>query len=1072
MKSIHGYARMLVLAVVVLFAAIAGAPVSGLHAAADAYTAPSCNLAAPAAGQASAPCAWQGVTLHSPGSDSNVATPTSPTTCSPSTLGDCEDTKITVPSGVSPSTLYVKVTWQHSAWQAFMYVIDPAGNLHGGGGIGCDSSSYEKGCGNQTTMPFDELAIADPQPGAWTVRVAAVNIHNEAYTGEAVLTHSHDLSYAKETLAQLTAHLTRTQRVNIVFAGWKPTSDDLSQLQGNLTTEFRPSVAEKQSADGGDANDLPGSGLIQHETSHYTATDSAGDPNYNASGNVPYFEPLRFQMDYHFLEASDQWTQDLFSEMKSATTVGHSLNQSHVPETTVPAPFEGAYLAKYNSTDAALFGGPSVTDTSTVDEIDGPNVEDWIQNHRFDARYKAAFTDLKTGTTIGGAFLNPDPGAIRDNFWNKNGKAAVNLDSDPQGANTGVTFFLLDTFTPSYASNYFRTDHYHSWWTASHVVDPDYGDPAFVDNGRGWGGRYRFSILDLGAAPSTYERANWVATTVAPDGGSAAFDPPIWDYHNNPRWNGSLPLDPLQAGGNTLGQVMGWEITQGIAFKYVGAYLYRPIPNDVYVMATTQIVDHYSLPSEGDLYSVDISKVDIGDYARQELSTAAPYASFIPGPSVNRVLGCAQYHVPEVGNANYAQLLVGQQVGLALPLIPDPNCNGSSALETPDGLQQAIEDGKAHGTGEAVSIAGQTTFDYAVDVGYIRDYIDEHRSQFAPLYNGAFTVPVLNVMFPQKWDAALPLLVGGIAAAANNGEGWGQIDNVNDDLVPYQAIQCAQSSPAAPGCNGIPDTFRHNYGLTYVMIHESSHFLGLPHPHDGTASVQKAGNGQWQYYYSMLKWLYDISASPTTYAGDYSIYENIDQDRLMYGHTAEYLKQAQDWMADNYFRDAMAGRTQPSAETLRRLKLMRQDVNLSSALFQRGDYLHAMYAMRNAALHAQGVNQSASTPHKMSLQAAASHSGAIFAIHPAAVYNPEQASAPPSTTVNAAPAAANSGTASGQSQAPKTSKPGAGGSAAGLANTGAGLNAMIALVAASGLILILVAGAALIFWKERSAATS
>ena len=29
------------------------------------------------------------------------------------------------------------------------------------------------------------------------------------------------------------------------------------------------------------------------------------------------------------------------------------------------------------------------------------------------------------------------------------------------------------------------------------------------------------------------------------------------------------------------------EVTQGLAFKYVGGYLYRPIPNDVYVLDPT-----------------------------------------------------------------------------------------------------------------------------------------------------------------------------------------------------------------------------------------------------------------------------------------------------------------------------------------------------------------------------------------------------------------------------------------------------------------------------------------------------
>ncbi len=1006
-------AAVLLVACVSVGAFLPGAK-SSLVAHAANYTAPSCVLAAPPPGAAS-PCSWQGVTLHSPTNAADISPADLTQACSPDTVGNCEDTKITVPQGVSPSTLYLKVAWQHPAWQAYMYVFDPSGALKGTGGLGCDQSSFEKGCGNQTTLPFDELAVMDPAPGVWTVRVAAVNIHQEGYTGQAALVHSNPLQYAAETLDQLTTHLTRTQRVNVVFAGWTPSPTELQQMRDNLTAEFRPSVSEKQIADGGDVNDQPGSGLVQHETSHYTATDSPDDTtNYNKSGNVPYFEPLRFEMDYHFLAADDTWTKDLFAAMKKATTQDHPLNENRVPETTQPAPFEAGYLAKYEATDSALFGGPAPTDPTVVDEIDGPSVEDWIQNTRLDAKYCQSFTDLRTGARTGAAFINPDPNAARDPFWNGNNGTTTptNLDRDPQGDNTGLTFFLLDTYTPSYASDYFRTDHFHMWWTADHVLDPDSNTPAFQDNGRGWGGRYRFSILDLGAAPSTYERADWVSTTVAADGGSAAFDPPIWDYRHNPHWDGSQPADPLQAGGNTLGAVMGWEITQGLAFKYVGAYLYRPVPNDVYIMATSQLVDHYSLPSEGDFYSVDMNKVDQPALALRQLSSAAPYDTFLPGPSQTRVLGCAANRTP-AGNLSTPSGAPGVTFPVSISLVPDPKCNGSSPLETPDGLQQAIEEAKAHGTGELEPLAGQSVFDYAINVNYLRDYVDEHRDQFAPLSNGAFTIPVLNIMFEHEWNVALPLLAGGISSPANAGEGWGQIDNVNDNLVPADAIDCAGSAAAAPGCNGVPDVFRHNYTLTYVMIHESSHFMGLPHPHDGTNSVQKATNGQWQYYYSMLKWLYDVSASPTTYAGDYSVYEDIDQDRLMYGHAAEYLKEAQDWIRDAFFQDGMAGAAAPSPSTVQRLQLMRQDVNLGSALFQRGDYLHSMYAMRNAALHAKGVTGAPVAPHRMSLQQAASDQDAIFAVNPQALYDPNGCAAGTldSSSLNVPPASTASGAA-------------------------------------------------------------
>ena len=1009
-------ARVLMVAMATLLA-IAVFPVTG-NAAAAPYKAPACVLGVPTT-KTPSQCQWQGVTLHSPNTDADVSTPDLTTACHPDTTGECEDIKVTVPAGVTPATMYVKIAWQHPVWSAFLYVIDPAGQLHGQGGIGCDTSSYEKGCGNQTTLPFSELVVADPVPGVWTIRVAAVNMHNEAYTGFVALTHQHPLEYARAALASLTSKLTRNMPVNIVFAGWKPTADELTQIQAGLTSEFMPAVATKATCDGNDGSDLPGSGLVQHETSHCTATADSADSNYYNAGTVPYFESVRYLMQYHFLSASDVWTKDLFSIMKGATTKDYSLGQSRIPQTTETAPFKAAFLQAYNATDGvANRGSKTVTDTTKVDEIDGVTVEQWVQDHRFDKKYATAFTDLNTGVAQGGAFINPDPNATRDPLWDGNGTRAANLDKNPEGANTGVTFFLLDTFTPTYANDYFRPDKYHYWWTADAVKDPDTNENAFADNGRGWGGRYRFQILDLGAAPSTYERANWLTATAAADGGSAAFDPPIWDYRNNPHWNGSLPLDPLQAGGNTLGQVMGWEITQGLTFKYVGGYLYRPIPNDVYVLATSSIVDHYSQPSEGDLYAVDMSKVAQLGPALNALSTAAPYATFTQGPDQTTVLGCAPNRAVIVGNPTQAGVI---ETGLT-HLVPDPKC-GALPGNTPDAFQQAIEDAKANGTGELVTVNGVSAPDYAVNTSYIRNYIDEHRDGYAPLYDGAFTVPVLNIMFEHQYNVALPLVVGGIAAPANNGEGWGQIDNINDSLVPKAAIDCAHSAAAAPGCNGVPDIYRHDYGLTYTMEHESAHFLGLPHPHDGTVTVG-ASNGQWHYYYEMLKWLYDISASPTTYAGTYGTYETLDQERLMVGHAAEYLRSAQDSLVDAYFMEGAAGRTTPSSALTNRVKLVTADEATGSKLFQVGDYLHSMYAMRNAALHAKGVTSTPVAPHRMTLDQAAHNTNAIFQINAQKTFGPKSpVTNPPPVWFTNLPAANRTATFNAGGVAPSNGAP-------------------------------------------------
>jgi hypothetical protein len=975
-------------AVALGIACLGPAAVSATTTRADAYQAPAHSFATPSDGHPDV-YTWQGVALESPVAESQISGTDITTACDPTGTRLCEDTKLTVPSGLHASTLYLKVAWHHPVWKLFMYAVEPDGTTVHGGALGCDSDSYAKGCGNETTLPFDEVTIPDPKPGTWTIRVAAVHSHGEAYTGTASLTASSPLTSLRESLDQLTAHLTRNQRVNVVFAGWQPTQAELADLKDNSTTQYRISVAEKQSADCINNNTGQVAGLVQGVNCDYTGTDPRLDAGQSGNSAVPYFEPLQFDFDYHYLVADDTYTKDLFARMQKATQVGAQFGTGRVPFTSAQAPFKQAYLTKYNA-EFGQFRGQShlVTDTTTVDLVDGFKVEDWIQSTRFDARYGSSFRDLATNRTEGAQFVNPEPTAAQDIHWDGNGKHAADVDHDPQGVNTGLTFFLVDTFSPAFADQYFRPDHYHAWTALNDITDPDTGGPAGPDNGRGWGGRYRFYLLDLGAAPSSYERSDWVSANVNPEDGSAFFDPPVWQWQNDPNWNGTNPMNgasltvvengvstqvPYHYAGDTLGQVLGFELTTGLSFKFIGGFLYRPIPNDVYIINTLQVTDHYSLPpAQGgqDLYSVDLSKVYQPAVGIKALSSAAPYAYFSPSFVKYITLGCASRRFV---------LDIRQEVS-------DPSCT------SPDGLQQAIEDGKANGLGEVVNlpISGVSVPDYAVNVNPIRDYIDSHRAQYAPLVDGAFSVPVFNVMFEKQFNAALPLLVGGIALPVNGGEGWGQLDNVNDDLIPQKAVDCNNSAPGA--CVTLAaNPQHHDYYLTYVVTHEAAHFLGLNHPHDGAQPVTKASDGSWTKYYTTLKWLYDISASPTTYAGDYNQYEDIDQDRLMYGHAAEYMRQAQDWIADAYWTDGAAGRTSASGNTQIRERTMRMYRDLSSSLFKGGDYLHSQYAMKDAMLYAKGVFDKPVTPHRLNLDEAAHDRNAIFAIHPAAAHDPDSA---------------------------------------------------------------------------------
>ena len=954
---------------------------------ASAPAAPGTTFTKPSAGNPSV-YRWQGKVLESPGSSFDIAGPTSPEACEDAT---CEDVTLTVPDGVKPSTLYLRISWKHPSYKAYTYLISPSGKVYpqsaadaeeaGDDAVDCDRGSFDKGCGNESAIPVNSVTIPNPEPGAWRVRVAAVNIVDESYSGLAALTNANPLQLAKEKLAQLTKHLTKSQRVNVVFAGWKPTADELAELKANLPDEYVPAVAQKRFGDYSDMRDSQASGLVQHQTNHFTGTDPTNenrlpedvkpltDGQLTSPTAVPYFEPLKFNFDYHFLAADDTYTKDLFAAAKAATEYDHDPGPMGVYATSVSLPvhYKEMYLTAYNAKFGQFRGADHlVTDTTKWDLVDAFKIEEWLHNSRLNEKYAQAFTDLTSGKKTSAAFINPDPTAGRDPHWNNKGKSSVDIDENPMGVERGVTFLLMDTFSPEYADDYFRPDRYHYWGSFNHITDADLGGGGQVDDARGWGGTYRIYFQDLGSAPSFYERENWLREEVSGQDGSAGFDPPIWQWRNDPTWNGTIPVpkDPTgttRAAGDSLGEVLGWDINQGIAFKYIGSYLYRPIPADVYILATNNWIDHYSQPDAGGFYHIDFNKLYDPSKAIEALRSAIPYATFLdsvpslPHLSEPQLLGCSDNHHQVIWEGSPLA-----SAGLRSPSA-DQGCTEV------DDRQRAIEEGKNNGA-LATGVP-----DLGVDTAAIRNFIDRNRKRFAPLVDGALTVPVINIYFEKLYNVALPLIVGGIAEGTNDGDGWGQIDNLNERSVWSGAIDCAKSSPVAPACTPA-NPFTNGRALTSIVQHESAHGLGLHHPHDGTVSVEQAVGpppagspftGKWHYYYEMNKWQYDYTSSPTTYGHTYGIYESVDQDRLMYGHVAEYMKQAQDWLADAYFLEGAAGRTTPSEDLKTTQAATLADRDLATDLFKVGDYLHAQYAMRNAVYHAKGQLFDPVDPHLM-----------------------------------------------------------------------------------------------------------
>ncbi|MCU1602982.1 MAG: hypothetical protein JWO22_3691, partial [Frankiales bacterium] len=892
------------------------------------------NLTAASVGSKPNVLRFDGTLTRNPDSNSAPALTTPSNACA---LPTCKELDVVVPKG-SSQTLYARVTWPATTQYVQIWGVSPTGAVVGKSAVG---GSVDKRVGNADVAPVAEFTVPDPAAGTWKIQVRAVFGVSIPVKASVALVKAPALQMPTLDVTELADHyLTQDLTYNIVMVNrtWK--ADELAAFKAVMPTEYRSAVLVKQSDDGcSNAADPPADQAVSGSagtlanwgTSYYCGT--------NGTGNKPYFEPVKFRIHYRYLEANKVWTRDLFAEMKKDTRYDQPFSLTGAVGNRRQT--QGQYLANYNSSDGLANRGAdhAVANPEIGDKIDAFKVEDWIFAHRLDNKYGGAFKDVSDSSRHSGAFINPDPNAYFDPFYT--GKGTKNLDVAPQGGATSVTFFALDTYGSNadgdFTAQYFRPTAYHFFDVSEHMVDPDLKEGSGPDMARAWGGRYRFFLHDMGAGPNAYESADTALTQNY--GGSATYpfgDPPIWDYENNPQWSGQL-------GARTARDARIWLFS-----RFLGSYLYRPVPADVYLLADSNWQDCDSNPqcSASGISYTDLSKIYHEAYVKKNLGAALPGATFnslsgSKGFVQDKHLGCSADMVysppnPEVG--------ASADDRPAPTLIPNPQCVG----KTSDPLQELLE--KAKAGGDELTGVGQ---DVAANPAVVRAYVEAHRSSIAPQPAGQFTLTNIDVVWPGATTWALPALVGGIAVGTPNGEGWGNLNNVNDRVKTTTSTVCSRSLPVAPGCNGVPPISAGG-GFSYTIEHESSHFLGLLHPHDYVL-VSKDSKGKFDYYGDGFAKYADFSMAPTTYAGAFAPYSVLDQDIIQRGHTAEYLRQAQDYLADAYLVDGMNGHATITALTKAKQTQSGNWRSLSSSLFACGDYLHAEHAMRNAALAAQGV---------------------------------------------------------------------------------------------------------------------
>ena len=807
------WGKRIVAFLVALLLSVTGLALSSARASTPDHT----DLSGPAdeAGVEHTQTAAFGGTLVATG-DVDPTVPCTPVNCDTHTIN------LTVPADYWENhrgDIKVQVGWTDNTGVSDLdvYVVDKDGRT-----VGSSASSD-----NPEIVDLHQL-----KPGSYTVQVLSFAAEPAvSYTGRITfastyLTPASKAMQLPEDKNTLMDELTVHYPLRVIFVGRTPTPAEVAELRSEIPDTYQPTVSTKSDSPTGDPSPAGAGDLINWNKVHY------------APGQQPYFEGFRYQYDLQILTASEAYTKALFQVAKEHTAQDQSYQSAAMT----------AQQVNYDSTYghfrmAAKGGDPSykVTNPAVEDLIDSYAVEDWMFASRTDPAWQCAFTDLETHACVGASALQDTAGSYHDPYYDKFG---LNLDTMPQGVNKGSSVLFFDTFSPSYAKDYFRPDAYHVWGTdkvidgkiipkdVAHggswrITDPDVtctnptrvsgcSNWAGVDFGRTWGGRYRWHFFDLGAAPNTYEDVTWANYGAVSSAAYPQGDPPVWQYDADPEWN----QDQCQVTGQTAytGDTpcrmiprLARDVAYDLFFRSTPGYLYRPIPRgDVYWLATTNFTDFYSRPQWdpktgapfpvgspygtwwsdlSKLYQVDDVNASSHDDTLRWLSSATPYTRWVGrrgeviplyDPATNKPTGKTLDTSPKYADLPAPEYRL-QSTATGQQLVPEPLYGGHHEVMTnADGSQVDLTQFSNEIEKAKAEGIAGAAYDDSVNPDTIRDYVDAHRTGLADQVTGVGTIPSVNIVFEKAFTWALPAIVGGIAVATADGESWGVLNNVND----------------------------------------------------------------------------------------------------------------------------------------------------------------------------------------------------------------------------------------------------------------------------------------------------
>jgi pre-peptidase len=645
----------------------------------------------------------------------------------------------------------------------------------------------------------EQVTLDSPAAGTYTVQVVAFMVNpGDTYTGTATMTVAPPPVTPDPSSVQWAWDASKPQEsvtvpLRVVMVGFKPGEVDESKVLGEIPNYQQPGVLiPRGQANNPDNADFPfgADTLVNHGRSYYDSVK-------------PFLVPYEYRWQPQVIYAPDAFTTGLFGAMMQNSSTG-DFSDSRAR----------TYLEKYNA-DRGVYRGAAnlVTPNAPVRFVNGEPVEDWIA---------------------------------------ANSQALLGWSSGPKGGKRtspgtpGYTVYILNTWDSPQALAALRPQHEYHVFKIDRT-DPDTNLFAGIDWARVWGGNYRFMMVDTGAGPNPYESESW-ANRRRSALGSAAYDPPLWEYRANaPRPVTAVHLangwtQAVTPGStwdkNQLGLDLGRTVQEAVGFRFEHSYLYEPWPSTgQYFMSNNVWHDKFAeVP-----WPTDLTKLFNQQAVLSGLSTLVPYFSFA---------GDTKYEYLNQGGADF---------------------DADQAM-----LQQAKQNGD--------DVAGAPFVSMKTLTGM--DYLDAHASRFERGGACYTTIPTINVVAEKHYAWALPIAAG--IATNRDGVPWGVMNSVND-VFKYSGADkdpmlMAVHPPTATG------------SFTYTAIHEASHFLGLAHPHDTIGASRNADGSP--HYWDGFTWTFDSTKAPTTYAHDELTYGVLDQENIARGHSAYYLKWANEALAD------------------------------------------------------------------------------------------------------------------------------------------------------------------------------